>query len=227
MIRFESSEEGFGGLARRALGANLGREVRAEPTVRAFVALPLPSALRRSVGEIARRLSEQPASRSSNARFIGDDALHVTLKFLGRVESSRLPAIREALSVAARLQPRLRLELKGAGCFPDAARPRVLWLGLEGDLPALASLAAEVEKQLLPLGFPPEDHAFSPHLTLCRLASPTGASDLAAALFALAGEIHGELPAEELVLFRSDTLPTGARHSPIYRIPFGGGRLLA
>ncbi|MHB1843433.1 MAG: RNA 2',3'-cyclic phosphodiesterase [Deltaproteobacteria bacterium] len=226
MSRVEGIEREVGRLDKRALGEVAGRALHAEPTIRAFVALALPPPLRRFVAAISRRLSESPACRSVRARFLPEEGLHVTLKFLGRVETGRLPAIRAALSEAARLQAPLRLTLHGVGCFPDPARPKVLWIGLGGDVQALGGLAGEVDKRLLPLGFRPEDRAFNPHLTLCRLASTQGARDLAAALFALEEEISGELRGDELVLFRSETLPDGARHVPLFRIPFGAERLL-
>ncbi len=62
------------------------------------------------------------------------------------------------------------------------SRIRVVWVGLEGDVPGLASLGQRVEAALRPLGFPREERPFAPHLTLARVpddASPEGRARLA------------------------------------------------
>jgi 2'-5' RNA ligase len=76
----------------------------------------------------------------------------------------------------------LALELKGAGGFPSARRPRVVWAGVGGEVEALAGLAAELGRRLAPLGFPPEDRPLSPHLTLGRAREGRGAPGLGGAL---------------------------------------------
>src|SRR5207249_9851649 len=67
--------------------------------------------------------------------------------------------------------PPLRLRLEGLGTFPSSGPPRVLWVGLVGDLDALARLAADVERDAVSCGWNPERRPFRPHLTLARIDS--------------------------------------------------------
>jgi 2'-5' RNA ligase len=95
------------------------------------------------------------------------ESVHVTLKFLGEVEETRVADITSAL--AAAVEPfELRLQPAALGGF-GGARLRVVWLGLEGDVEALAALAGRVEQALTPLGFPAERRPFAAHLTIARV----------------------------------------------------------
>jgi 2'-5' RNA ligase len=99
-------------------------------------------------------------------RWVRPEAIHVTLKFLGEVDASRVEGIRAAL--AAAISPfEVRVRPAALGTF-GGNQLRVLWVGLEGDIEPLASLAGAVEVALEPLGFPREQRPFAAHLTLAR-----------------------------------------------------------
>lgn len=148
--------------------------------------------------------------------------VHLTLQFLGAVPEERLVPLRSALTSAAGEGRPLALEVKGAGGFPSARRPRVVWVGVGGEVEALAGLAAAVGRRLAPLGFPPEDRPFSPHLTLGRAREGRGAPGLGGALAQVAGMEGAPWRATELVLYRSHLSPAGARYEPLDRFPLGG-----
>ncbi len=116
----------------------------------------------------------------------------------------------------------LPLEVKGAGGFPNARRPRVVWLGFAGDVPALAALALDLGRRLAPLGFSPEERPYAPHLTLGRARDARGAPGLGGAL-AHAAEGEGiAWRAAEVVLVESHLSPKGPRYEAIARAPLGG-----
>ena len=87
-------------------------------------------------------------------------------------------AAREAAAETAPLQ----LQATGAGAFPSPNAPRVVWLGLGGDLVPLTQLFYRLEKAFAALGYPPEGRAFNPHLTLGRVKSPANRERLAGML---------------------------------------------
>ena len=123
---------------------------------RLFVALEPPEPVRRRIAAAAGALRRGAGAAASDVRWVAEENLHLTLQFLGAVPEERVAAVEKALSeVAAAARP-LSLEVKGAGGFPNARRPRVVWLGLAGDVPALSALAAELGRRLTPLGFSPE-----------------------------------------------------------------------
>ncbi|OGW27951.1 MAG: 2'-5' RNA ligase, partial [Nitrospinae bacterium RIFCSPLOWO2_12_FULL_47_7] len=95
---------------------------------------------------------------------------HLTLKFLGNVNSDRIPVIKERLKVALASVPRFLTSVGGVGVFPAPERPRVLWVGLE-NTSSLADLQKKVDVALEQVGFKPETKIFSAHLTLGRIKS--------------------------------------------------------
>jgi RNA 2',3'-cyclic 3'-phosphodiesterase len=104
-----------------------------------------------------------------SVRWVRPELIHLTLRFLGETAVAQLPAISAALDEVGRQTGPLALRLGPVDCFPNCKRPRVIWVGLEGDLRALATLQQRVETALVPLGWAAEKRPFQPHLTLGRV----------------------------------------------------------
>jgi 2'-5' RNA ligase len=189
---------------------------------RLFVALEPPEPVRRRLAAAAGALRRGAGAAASEVRWVNEDNLHLTLQFLGAVPEERVEAVGRAVAEAAAGARPLSLEVKGAGGFPNARRPRVVWLGLSGDVPALTALAAELGRRLAPLGFPPEARPFSAHLTLGRARDQRGAPGLGGALAAASQDEGVAWRAADLVLFESHLSPGGPRYEAILRAPLGG-----
>lgn len=182
--------------------------------LRVFCAVELPDELRSRVTERARRLrSEFPDVRASWEK---PEKLHITLKFLGDIETAHVEALSSAAArAAASLEP-FELTIEEPGTFPPHGQPRVLWLGIVDPSGRLALMQRALETECAAVGFTRESRAFKPHLTLARVRSPQGARELAAA--------HRETPFEpqrfevsELVVMRSELGPGGSRYTPLSR----------
>lgn len=106
------------------------------------------------------------------ARWVAPRLLHVTLAFLGEGDPSRRDDVLACLERAARSTPPFALRAGRLGAFPDPARPRVLWLGVESDGCALSALARRVRDALGEAGFWFDPKPFRPHVTLARLSAP-------------------------------------------------------
>ena len=141
--------------------------------------------------------------------------LHVTLKFLGGIDEARVPSVIDALRGAVGRHARFVIEIGELGAFPSATRARVLWAGVTGGDGALAALASTVDTALAGLGFPHEERAFSPHITLGRVREPRRAPALGEALAAGGARRFGRVAVNEITLMRSDLSPRGARYSPL------------
>ena len=117
------------------------------------------------------------------------EASHVTLAFLGEVDEARVLALRTQLEGAADLHPSLIIRISGAGGFSSAVQARVLWAGLQGDLRALAALAASVAAGAGRAGCaPPQPSSrYHPHLTLAHCQERTDLRSLIQILSGFAG----------------------------------------
>ena len=187
---------------------------------RLFVALEPPEPVRRRLAALADELRRSAGRAAGDVRWVAPDNVHLTLQFLGAVPEERVAATEAALRDAAAAAGRpLSLSLHGAGGFPNARRPRVLWAGLEGDVAPLATLVTEIGARLAKLGFPPEGRPFAPHLTRGRARDARGAPGLAGALAAAAQAEATPWRAAELVLFESHLSPKGPRYEAIARVP--------
>jgi RNA 2',3'-cyclic 3'-phosphodiesterase len=192
------------------------------PSRRLFVALEPPEPVRRRLAAASAGIRRAAGKAAGDVRWVADENLHLTLQFLGAVPEERVAAVQEALAAAAAAARPILLEVKGAGGFPNARRPRVVWLGLAGEVAELARLAADLGRRLAPLGFPPEARPFATHLTLGRSRDGAGAPGLGGALAAAAAGEGLSWRAAELALFESHLSPRGPRYEPILRAPLGG-----
>lgn len=181
--------------------------------VRAFVALPCPPGLRQAIsGQLAEwRAIDAPIA------WVDPAGAHLTLRFLGSADEERLAALGDRLGELAASAEPIHARAGATGAFPGWDRPRVLWLGVESG-GAIERLAGAVEAAAREVGFDPEERAFTAHLTLGRVRGQGGARRAARAMrgWTTAGPPE-RIP--ELVLFRSELHPGGARHIPLARYP--------
>jgi 2'-5' RNA ligase len=181
--------------------------------MRLFVAVNLPVALRNAVWNSTTPL------RSSGlpVKWVGMDALHVTLKFLSEVESERRGHVEEALASAASGTAQFVLPLSGFGAFPNPRRARVVWLGCEA-VGELELLQHRVEQRMNEIGFPLEGRTFHPHITLGRVRrgvrphSLSGLDDLLQRL-----HFDSQTVVESVDLMQSELSRAGARYTRLHR----------
>jgi len=181
------------------------------------VALDLTEEIREALRQPIAKL--KPLGK--NARWARPEGMHVTLKFIGHVDASKLDAIRAALATVRSDAP-VEMQISSVGFFPDQRRPRVLWCGI-GASANLAPLAAEIERALEPLGIPREERKFAPHLTLARLKDSHGVDNLVRATEEMKSRVFGSARASEFHLFESMTKPSGAEYRKIESYAFVKG----
>ncbi len=136
-------------------------------TIRAFIAIEMPSAVREELGLATAVLRRQMPQDS--VRWVKPELMHLTLAFLGDTAVVKLPIITAALDAVGRTTEPFTLRLGELGCFPNRRRPRVIWVGLEGDKKPLLALKQALDAALVPLGWPAETRPFQAHLTLGRV----------------------------------------------------------
>ncbi len=193
-------------------------------TIRAFIAIPLPSALLTKLAALQQRLERQIPPRS--VRWVQAEGIHLTLKFLGDTPANKLPDIKQALAAVGRHAPACAFAAEGLGCFPNTQRPRVIWVGIREHTGRMVALQKAIEEVVTPLGFPPEGREFAPHLTLGRIGRRASRSDAALvgkAVSSMDIETLAEIAADRFYLIRSVLKPTGAEYTTLERFRLLGG----
>jgi 2'-5' RNA ligase len=194
--------------------------------VRAFIAVsPSPEIHAR-----LRRLKSELAGAEAEVRWVRDDAMHNTLKFLGSMNADLVEALREALRAAAAPFAPFDISVAGLGVFPSMSRARVVWVDLHGA--ELTELAAAVERSVEPLGFPPETRPYRPHITLGRVTGRRGWNRLEELLRAHWSDDLGNCTIDEIVAYRSHLQRGGSVYTKLCNVPLsdrrkGGGEHVA
>lgn len=189
--------------------------------IRSFIAIDLNPETQKKLGEVIRHLSQV----SNNVvRWVPENNIHVTLKFLGDTSPANLEILKKILTTEASRVQAFDLKIEGLGAFPTLRRPRVIWVGVEAP-PALFALQRSIDTETQRLGYAVEDRPFSPHLTLGRLshnALPDEIRKIGDMLAASKISIHTSIQVKTVTLYRSDLQPGGAVYTPIHIAYFKG-----
>ncbi len=181
-------------------------------TIRTFIAVPVPDSVSRSIASFTTPLRRLDA----DVKWVRPESLHLTLKFVGDVETGRIPAVGDAVAEAVSESRAFGLQLGGSGFFPNAKRPAVIWIGVTEGAGHLTHLAEAIDAAVVRYGFDAEARPFSAHLTIGRVRSPRGIDRL---VTALSGSRYESAPftAGTIAIMKSDLQSTGAVYTP-YRI---------
>ncbi|MCK9273964.1 MAG: RNA 2',3'-cyclic phosphodiesterase [Syntrophales bacterium] len=190
-----------------------------EKLIRTFLAAELPSDKK----EHMIRIQEHMKRKLAGFRWVRPEGIHLTLKFFGYIGTADIVRIEEIIRRHTEKASPMAFMLSEVGGFPSLTHPRVIWVGLEGDIEHLRQLQKNIETDLGNKGFPREKKKFSPHLTLARVKSPGGKIDgLEDSLKGIRKFRTRSFNVAELVLFKSDLAPDGAVHTALARFPMGG-----
>jgi len=180
---------------------------------RSFIALPSSSELRKILQEIQARLIEEKA----DVKWDSPEKFHITLKFLGGVDSERLSGLADALANVTSAATVFQLVYSEVGAFPDLLHPRVIWAGARAT-DSLTSLQNHVEITCERFGFQKESRMFHPHITLGRVKGTTNLARLTAKVKSITFEPI-ETSCSEVLLIKSDLRPTGSVYTTLKSFP--------
>ncbi|MDO8722261.1 MAG: RNA 2',3'-cyclic phosphodiesterase [Syntrophales bacterium] len=190
-----------------------------EKTIRSFLAIELPEEILHKIADIQMRLKKNLPGVIS---WVRPEGIHLTLKFFGNISGDDVVNISRVVENSVAPVKPLSLSIKDVGVFPDVVRPRVVWLGINGDVAPLSNLQKAMDRGFQEYGFKREERPFRPHLTLGRIKSSKGMSGLAAILEGGGDYSAGQFQAKELTLFQSDLTPRGAIYTKLAQFPFRG-----
>jgi RNA 2',3'-cyclic 3'-phosphodiesterase len=186
-------------------------------TLRTFLAVEISSPIRARAGELIAAL----AATTADVKWVEPHNLHLTLKFLGDVHHREIAEVCQAVAEgAAEVEP-FELEVRGAGAFPNAARPRTVWLGASAGADQMVLLHDRLEAALAELGYRKEHRRFQTHLTIGRVrGTGPGIAELGKLLQQHADFAVGSMTVQKVTAFSSTLMPAG----PVYEV-LGTARL--
>ena len=189
-----------------------------EQQIRAFIAIELPAEVKSGLLQLQ---TELKLARHTFVKWVAPEGIHITLKFLGNLPSRKVAGVTKVMEEASQGFTSFQLDIGGLGAFPSLRQPRVLWLGVGGEINKLKTLQQRIDAALVPLGFAQETRLFSPHLTLARLRErtlPQERQDFGDLVVKTPLEVNYEVSVNTLSLMRSQLLPGGAVYSRLAEI---------
>jgi 2'-5' RNA ligase len=186
-------------------------------SIRTFIALELPP----EVISLLHRVQQDLKRLNIHARWVRPENIHLTIKFLGDTPTGAVDRIGAEMADAAGEFAPISLAVKGLGVFPGIKRPRVVWVGIDGDTQALLALQNRLEEQLGGFGFPREKRAFKAHLTLGRIKNAVNPEIVRQMLNEFTDLSSEDFILEHLILYKSDLKPSGAVYSRLKQAKLG------
>jgi RNA 2',3'-cyclic 3'-phosphodiesterase len=181
-----------------------------EDIMRCFIAIEIPSEVKSAFVELQNDLR----GAGADVAWTNPDNVHLTLKFLGEIDKKLVSKVEQVcLETISSMSP-FNLSINRIGLFPNERHPRVLWIGLGGEIETLEKLQERLDERLADIGFEIEEKDFQPHLTVGRIRSNKNLREM------LKRSDGYSLPTlsfvvEEIVLMKSDLLSSGACYSEL------------
>ena len=184
--------------------------------IRTFISIPIPKDVKSKKNMLYSTLEGSP----SKINWVKNEQLHLTIKFLGNTPESLFDGIKtEILQTVSNLRP-FDLTIDNTGCFPVPERPRVLWLGISGNIVPLKNLFMTIEKKMESMGFPPEGQEYFPHITLARVKYPQKFTpDISTFLKSSYDPI--DFTVDRVQFLSSELLPSGTLYTLLGSFPLG------
>lgn len=177
--------------------------------LRLFIAVLLP----RDVRQMIVAATSKYRTIGTNVRWVHEDNLHLTLKFIGGVPAEAVDQVADALNQVAKRHGPFSTTVLGVGGFPNARRARVVWTGISDGAEELQRLAEDVEDAMDGIGYPREGR-FKPHITIGRLKIPKELGWLRKAADE-EDRIIARTPVNQIHIMQSTLSPQGSRYTTL------------
>jgi len=183
---------------------------------RSFLAILIPDAVKKAIHQVTSPFRLLPL----DVKWVEERNYHLTLKFFGPITASEIQRVHDALNQLTPHVEQFSLSYGGFGVFPNLMRPRVVWLGLAGEVESLIQLYTKIEEKLFTAGFPREEKRFRPHLTLGRFRSNSNIDQFLKIVKENPVPDHiGNFDVVELHLMESRLTPGGPHYTSLAAFP--------
>ena len=193
--------------------------------IRLFIALNIPQNIKEEIIWLRNSIITNPL----NYKWEGSDKLHLTLKFIGKVDEGLVEKIQEEISFINEYKA-FNCSLSKFGFFYSGRDPRILWLGLNINN-EIFTLVEKLNEELVKLGIEKERKRFKPHLTLMRVRKKLGKNFINSFVQWTPDEENSKLAtteflADSISLIKSELLSSGSKYTEIkkYNLQTMGGK---
>ncbi len=187
--------------------------------IRSFLAFEIPPEIRDTLALIYNGLRET----ALNVRWVKQENIHITVIFMGNVDEKNIVPMAKVLEKACNKYAPFMIRIKGAGVFSNLRNPRVLWIGVDGDIKRMRYFRDRLQKDLKAFGIKEEKRRFTPHLTVGRFKRGFNQGAKLKELIEKYRDTESdEAMLKELVLFKSELRPEGAIYTKLNSWPLQG-----
>ncbi len=190
--------------------------------IRAFLAIRLPDDVTAALGHLTDQMVQ---ARVGGLKPVRPENMHLTLKFFGNINARQVESIVDVVTHTVESFRPFTLRLGNVGAYPNNRSPRVLWVGLDGDVASLQDIHRRIGAVLGQIAIKPDTREFRPHLTIARIrdhASHAERRRAAEALFSAEFRSGLPVPADRISLIRSVLRPQGPQYTSLAEISLGG-----
>lgn len=184
--------------------------------LRAFIAIEIENT--ETLNNII-KWKKQLETLGIDAKFVEDENIHLTIRFLGEISTASLEQIKELLDNVSKMFKPFEIKVAGFGAFPNVYRPRVLWVGIVEGFETLANIRKYIDSEIVRRGLKDvhkDQHEFSPHITIARLKSYRGVEKLQKYFDEYKDYVFGSSTITQIKIKRSILTPRGPIYSDIY-----------
>lgn len=185
--------------------------MKSKEALRSFIAVELPNEIHDSLQKLQNNLKDS----MPDVRWVKYGNIHLTLKFLGDVEVSKIEKISKSIQYVADEFSPFTMSLAHIGAFPNFRKPSIIWTGVEEGAEKIIEIVEQIESSMEKLGFAREKRPFKPHLTIGRIRELKHPTIMAKSLENNEiGEI-GKFMVEKLSLIKSQLDPSGSIYTTL------------
>jgi len=180
-------------------------------TIRAFIAVEIDQPHKQKLSDLITHFKKSDA----DIKWVTENQMHLTLKFLGNIEQEKTQEISDILKGIADSSNSFDIQFSGIGAFPNLKRPRIVWIGIEKGSELLKLLNSKIEYGLEKIGFEKEKREYKTHLTLGRVKSLKNIKELTSLIDKTTLGFQDKIKIDKLTLFQSTLTPKGAVYAPL------------
>jgi 2'-5' RNA ligase len=177
--------------------------------MRTFLAIEIEPYIKNKIEESQEIIED---SESSNIKFVEVENIHLTLKFFGEIDDTRIEQITDIVNQSIKDKETYTIKVVNIGAFPNIYNPRVIWTGIKDKNNTTVKLIEELDKKFNKIGFKKEKN-YVPHITIGRVKSISDKEKLTQTLKKLNKKYHGKMEVKKIYLKSSKLTPNG----PIYK----------